>query len=277
MKKLLFIFLISVVTSFACNTSYIRLEVPQDIINDDWEGLDSYQDSSVYKMCSSYIHSWWFLGFDDIDALPSVLDSNIFLLNPRYGDNFFVFFAFSQNKHTILDVIKDEFIHYQQCGLIGYSTKKLDSMFVQMDETLGTLKDGSYVWYEHPCNADYRSRNEQEGIHFAQSFCSDTSAYCPCYHNPPTGEEDSYRVIDSVYKARCKSDGIRNTNLTEVRNDFVFDGEYIQMPDQFKDRIYYLMDLQGRVLEQGILGSQLKRSKQPIILQIIGSKPIFVK
>lgn len=41
--------------SFACNTSYVRLEFPKDIINKDWEGLDSYQDSSMSKMCSSYI------------------------------------------------------------------------------------------------------------------------------------------------------------------------------------------------------------------------------
>lgn len=277
MKKLFFVFLVGVVTSFACNTSYVRLEFPKDIINKDWEGLDSYQDSSMSKMCSSYIPAWWFLSFDGIDAIPSVLDSNIYIVNPWDADNIFLFFAFSQSEHTILDVIKDVFYHYQECGYIAYSKEKLDSIYVQMDETLGTLKDGSFVWYEHPCSADYRTRNDRVGIFFAQSFCSDSSAYCPCYRDPPAGDEDSRVVIDSVYEVRCKSDGIRNISLAGNRNDIVVDGEYIRTSGQYKNRTYYLMDLQGRVLEQGRLGQQLKRPKQPVVLQIIGAKPIFVK
>ncbi|WP_407457565.1 hypothetical protein [Fibrobacter sp.] len=276
-KKWIIAILLGMGISIACNTSYVRLEFPEDIINGEWEGLDSYQDSSMSKMCSSYIPSWWFLGFEGVDALPSVLDSNIFIVNSWDADNIFLFFAFSQSEHTIVDVIKDEFYHYQECGYIAYSKEKLDSMFVQMDETLGTLKDGSFVWYEYPCSADYRTRNELVGIHFAQSFCSDASAYCPCYRNPSTGDEDSRRVIDSVYNARCKSDGMRNVSLTGAGNKIVVDAEYIQTPNQFKNHTYYLMDVQGRVLEQGRLGSRLKRPKQPVVLQIVGAKPIFVK
>jgi hypothetical protein len=237
----------------------------------DWPECEG--DSAVCAQCSAYMHHWYDL---DADALPSVMDSNIYIFWP-WEDGVYEFFAFSQNEHTILEIIKDEFIHYQQCGLISYSREKLDSMFVQMDETLGTLKDGSFVWYEHPCSADYRTRKDRVGIFFAQSFCSDSSAYCPCYRNPPTGDEDSRDVIDSVYEVRCKSDGIRNISLAGNRNDIVVDGEYIRTSDQYKNRTYYLMDLQGRVLEQGRLGQQLKRPKQPVVLQIIGAKPIFVK
>lgn len=277
MKKWVIAFLLGIGVPFACNLSYVRLEFPKDILNGDWDGLDSFQDSSMYKMCSSYIRSWWLLGFEGVDALPSVLDSNIFIANSWEGDNFFSFYAFSQSEQTMLDVIKDELYHYQECEYITYSKRKLDSIFVQMEETLGALEEDFDIWYEYPCRYSYTAKDELVGTHFAQSYCSDTLAFCPCYYGAPVGHTDIPRVIDSVYKARCGIDGINTVKLIDEGNKVVVSNDIIQIPYQYKDHTYSLTDLQGRILEQGFLGSQLPRSKRPIILKINGLKATYIK
>lgn len=270
MKKMLILLFFSIMVSFACNTSYIRMELPVEMWV-DWPECEG--DSAVCAQCSAYMHHWYDL---DADALPSVMDSNIYIFWP-WENGVYEFFAFSQNEHTILEIIKDEFIHYQQCGLISYSREKLDSMFVQMDETLGALEEDFYIWYEYPCRYSYTAKDELVGTHFAQSYCSDTLAFCPCYYGAPVGHTDIPRVIDSVYKARCGIDGINTVKLIDEGNKVVVSNDIIQIPYQYKDRTYSLTDLQGRILEQGFLGSQLPRSKRPIILKINGLKATYIK
>lgn len=249
MKKWTIAFLLGIGTSFACNLSYVRLEFPEDILNNDWEGLDSYQDSTISKMCASYIHSWWFLGFEGVDALPSVLDSNIFKVNPWEDNNIFLFYAFSQSEHTIVDVIKDEFYHYQKCGYIAYSTEKLDSIFLQMEKAIDNQEKD--IWYNVSCN---------------------------CYEAPPAGNYSiSSGVLDSIYKLRCESDAIKQIRPRTGNKKIFVTGKKIAIPEPYQRKAYFLIDLQGHLLEQGFLGSLLLRPKQPAILKITGLKAIYIR
>ncbi len=185
------------------------------------------------------------------------LDSNVFLHREkrRYRGvddmNTVVLFGLSVANHRVGDVFKDEFLHWQQCGMLNLTYEEADSLVTPLAKALN----------EHLANDSGYSSSYESDCFFAGDF--------------PVGSEFPDKFIkwrDEI----CKTEGsILQKNSSNEK--LIFGNGLVRVPCSLQGETYFVLDLNGRVIRKGIAGEIIRMPAYPAILKVGAQRPVLFK
>lgn len=209
------------------------------------------------------------------DVCSSILDSSVFFMEElyeegdrcRYGFDYysgdtncsiFYFYMLSDATHSLMDVIRDEFRRFQECGYFDVTKEKLDSIFSDMDSILvpELEKERHYSAYVTEC----------EGSSGCMTNCPNVG---PCFI-PTNGTS-----IDYILAKRNASISISYS--VDFASRLAVEKGYLVVPANLEFREYTLYNLGGRVLRRGYLRNHMALPHQPVILRIIDYGDVYLK
>ena len=250
MKKNLFFPLLLVSAVFA--DTYCRLHVPIEI---------HFLDSTIWH--SKYSFSGYYYT-DDNDTLAdgykclkkesekAFLDSNVFFYrghilgeHKKPGEQILYVFQVNTSTYNIGDVIKDEFMHWQECGMLSLTHEEADSLSTFLADSLNNF---------------YNELNSLE---------TDMFAYYPySYDNPD-------QIIEWTKKACQSAVPIQPRKHPDSR--ISFENHLAHIPPTLHGEKYFVFDLNGKTIQQGIAEETVRIQQTPVILKIGSQNPILPK
>ena len=174
----------------------------------------------------------------------SYLDSNVYLY--RVAPNQLYIFTSTKATHTIGEVFRDEFLHWQRCEKLSLTYEEADSLIAPLVEEM---------------ERDY---NEFCGLECDPIY--DTSKF---YYSWGIMLSLYPKTIMTWIEESCETVPIRG--LAENKADgLLFVGRNVLVPEELQGEKYIIFDMNGKVLESGFAGARIKLPAHPIILKIKG-------
>ncbi len=152
--------------------------------------------------------------------------------------------------HGIGDAFKDEFLHWQQCGMLNMTYEEADSLIEPMAQALNNYLTDP-VW-------------TTEGFFETLGLWASDAAY-------PYPNE----VLDWAQKA-CKKVPIAQQRLV-AQADIIFENGLAHIPERLMGQKYFIFDMNGRVIQAGIAKETIRMPLYPVILKIENEKPFLSK
>ena len=175
----------------------------------------------------------------------SFLDSNVYLY--RGAPNQLYIFTSTKAIHTIGEVFRDEFLHWQQCELLSLTYEEADSLIAPLIEEMD------------------REDNEHCGLECDSVY--DTSKF---YYERGLWAPFTYpKTILTWIEESCETVPIRGIVENKV-GGLLFIGRDVVVPKELQGEKYIIFDMNGKVLESGLAGVRIKRHAYPVILKIKG-------
>ena len=181
------------------------------------------------------------------------LDTNVFIHRDkdyRRGVNYIDLFDLNTATHSVGDVFRDEFLHWQQCGMLNLTYEEADSLVTPLAEALNRdLADESGIIYEYETDLFY-------AIHY------------------PAG---SYPT--ELVKMRDKTCGTNVPVLSRSISDekIIVENGLVRIPNSLQGKKYFVFDLNGKLIQNGIVGKTLQIQYAPSILKIEDQKSMLLK
>ena len=174
------------------------------------------------------------------------LDSNVYLYWV-YPNQLYIFTS-TNATHTIGEVFRDEFLHWQQCGMLSLTYEEADSLITPLVEEM-----------------------EREGSELCNRKCDSVYDISKFYYERGLWAPFTYpKTIMTWIEESCETEPIRG--LAENRADgLLFVGRNVIVPKELQGEKYLIFDMNGKVLESGLAGARIKLPAHPIILKIKGS------
>lgn len=250
MKKImLFVFLLMINTMAAT----CELTWPIDIFFKDstiWRDKYAFASGSVYVTEDGY-------NCEKKEFEKAFLDSNIYL--SRYssvkGLPGWKRINITQNEkseHKIGDVFRDEFLHWQKCGMLKMSYEEADSLIAPLVSVLNH-------WDE----------NEPYG-RFSMSQVEASNVGVPYCHP------------DEIVKwanEDCKAEAPPQSNKSIAINNakLVVENSVVHVPQTLQGKKYFIFDMNGRILQKGFAEKMIRIEHNPSILKLGSDTPLFLK
>ncbi len=232
------------------------------------------------------------------------LDSSMFLFrDKREGVSVLsIYNAFDmissedETHHSVGEIFKDEFLHWQQCGILSLSYEKADSLAKLLEASINDFvknRDSEIVndffivtesphstpkqigeWIEEFCetkNLEHSSElvNLCDNLEAAPAWlieaCSSTST--PNSSNASSvssGKEQD--VQESLFSTQKHLNG-----RIFIRN------HEVHISKSLLGKAYAVFDINGKVIQKGIAGEVIRMPISPSILKIGAQKPILCK
>ena len=159
------------------------------------------------------------------------LDTTIWYM----GDRTYFFpsvFTSTKATHTIGEVFRDEFLHWQQCEKLSLTYEEADSLIAPLVEEME------------------RDHNEFCGLECDPIY--DTSKF---YYSWGITLSPYPKTIMTWIEESCETE---------------FVGRDVVVPKDLQGEKYIIFDMNGKVLESGLAGVRIKRHAYPVILKIKG-------
>lgn len=259
----------------------IHIVFPQNISN-----LDIVSDEEGLLECASYRGTNFdsksarsfsdYFGFCVEDVCSSVLDSSIFFYESNYCWGFdgyfrsmgmevaenecliYDFFVFSDAKHSVMDVIRDEFTHFQKCHYFNISEEKLDSILFDMEQIL----------------APALKQNRHKPAYLTNCE-NNTGCMMNCQKTGNCLDVISETSIEQILASR------NSTDVFPYRMDFTarlrVENGFLVAPAELEGRTFSIFGLDGRVLRRGELRNNMPLPHQPAVLRVEGFGSIYLK
>lgn len=252
MKRIILFCLIAVAFSFA---EYCRIEDEAKIefLDDSiwYMGDRNYFFPSVvplelvYTLEDGYACHKYYETSNREHTERSFLDSNVYI----YRSNFDELYIFTSTKatHTIGEVFRDEFLHWQQCEKLSLTYEEADSLIAPLVEEMDREDD---ELCDRKCDSIY-----------------DISKFY--YERGPWTPFTYPKTILTWIEESCETEPIRG--LAENRaGGLLFVGRDVVVPKDLQGEKYIIFDMNGKVLESGLAGARIKLPAHPSILMLGG-------
>ena len=209
------------------------------------------------------------------DVCSSILDTSVFFMEElyeegdrcRYGFDYysgdvtcsiFYFYMFSDATHSLMDVIRDEFSRFQECGYFDITKPKLDSIFSDMDSVLvpELEKERHYSAYVTKC----------ENASGCMTNCPNVGL---CFIRT---DETS---IDYILAKRNASISI--PYHVDFTARITVENGRLLVPEGLESRAYMLYGLNGRALRGGLLHNNMALPREPAILRVKDYGDVYLK
>ena len=173
------------------------------------------------------------------------LDSNVYL----YRDSPKQLYIFTSTKatHTIGEVFRDEFLHWQQCGMLSLTYEEADSLIAPLVEEM--------------------EREDSELCDLKCDSIYDTSKFY--YARGPWAPFTYPKTIMTWIEESCGTVPIRGIVENKV-GGLLFIGRNVIVPKELQGEKYIIFDMNGKVLESGLAGARIKLPAHPSILMLGG-------
>lgn len=221
-----------------------------------WAGKYSFS-SGCYVVIADTLSEWLEDGYRcnkrELQGEKAFLDTNVFIHRDkdyRRGVNYIDLFDLNTATHSVGDVFRDEFLHWQQCGMLNLTYEEADSLVTPLAEALNRdLADESGIIYEYETDLFY-------AIHY------------------PAG---SYPT--ELVKMRDKTCGTNVPVLSRSISDekIIVENGLVRIPNSLQGKKYFVFDLNGKLIQNGITGKILRIQSSPAILKIENHKSALVK
>jgi len=292
MKKLIVILILltSMVANARSDSLYISdVDVYMSVYIEDYNytdllGISEYKQDTLSPLCKKYFgyrqqKSWENFSTCVDYACESVLDSNYYVnfpdrYHPHVGDvggyNYVLTHAFFGKygaEHTPFEVIRDHLVGWSRCGFLRLTESQVDSLVNRIQQKAGEIWSnevsehaGRVLRYESFClNTIFKNDSTADCLYL------DRYDYVPNYNFPlPIADEDYESAGVSVMLQR-------NSPSIQVIDD------RLVAPTSLVGSPYSLLDLNGRVLQSGLLEQNMTLPHYPVILKIEGQKEIFIR
>ena len=294
MKKCIIIILINISIIWA--EKYCKMDIPLGIYFKDseiWFNENSFKEG-CYTVVDDTLSEKLADGYKCLkkESEKAFLDSNIFLyrnvkstINSIRTNSLSIYTSYeisnniysrSLANHSIDEIFKDEFMHWQQCGMLSLTYEEADSMATSIimaikrfgDELDCTDADKFYVcdgpspteqiakWVEESCSA--------EGLNLPNSPLHN---YCD--------DEEFLNSADWLREACGKESLIHFQNTANA--SIVFEKGIAHIPEHLRGESYLIFDMNGRIIKKGNAGEMIRMPDSPAILKIGIEKPILLK
>ncbi|MCR5378994.1 MAG: hypothetical protein K6E57_08585 [Fibrobacter sp.] len=191
---------------------------------------------------------------EGIKSEKAFLDSNVFLyrglppgVHPQPGENILYIYSVSVATHSLGDVFRDEFLHWQQCGMLSLTYEEADSLVSSLVEVMNEkfANERCYCYKSDKINAsDYPGDSPDQIVTWSNEVCATV----------PIAQ--SYNV---------------------VRMDIVFENGLARIPERLIGQKYFVFDLNGKVLQQGLAEETIRMPNTLAILKIGNENPVLLK
>lgn len=230
----------------------VRFPVTRVTFNDStlwWRDLNSFwgagpllvNDELTYTLEDGY-------NCEKGEYEKAFLDSNVYLNRLRHFTGYsshgvrIVDIAYNTlSSHNIGDVFKDEFLHWQQCGMLNLTPEEADSVADVLVNMINALNDNLDCW--------------------------ETEQFLVC--DPPAGVPQQF--VKWANEA-CASTSIEFPQRTPA-NNIVYENGRAQIPEHLRGERYFIFDMNGRILQKGLATETIDLPPTPSILKI--GKEIF--
>lgn len=179
----------------------------------------------------------------------SFLDSNVYLY--RVLPNQLYIFTSSKATHTMAEVFRDEFLHWQQCGMLSLTYEEADSLIAPLVEEM--KQEGDEYCY-----------NECDSVYDTSKFDYEKGLWYP-FTYPKT-------VLGWIEES-CEEKSSLGEPFRES-GKVSFDGRVAMIPESLRGAKYAVFDMNGRVLEKGLAPERIGMPAFWAILRIDGLPPI---
>lgn len=252
MKRIILFCLIAVAFSFA---EYCRIEDEAKIefLDDSiwYMGDRNYFFPSVvpldlvYTLEDGYACHKYYETSNREHTERSFLDSNVYI----YRSNFDELYIFTSTKatHTIGEVFRDEFLHWQQCEKLSLTYEEADSLIAPLVEEMDRVDD---ELCDRKCDSIY-----------------DISKFY--YERGPWTPFTYPKTILTWIEESCETEPIRGLAGNRA-GGLLFVGRDVVVPKDLQGEKYIIFDMNGKVLESGLAGARIKLPAHPSILMLGG-------
>ena len=177
-------------------------------------------------------------------AVQSPIDSNILIYYPHSSEKGIYLFSVPMATHGLGNAFKDEFLHWQQCGMLSLTYEEADSLIEPMVQAINNyLRDGFF---------------ETLGL-----LAMDVVSPYPS------------EVSEWAQKA-CKKVPIAQQRLA-AQADIFFENGLAHIPERLMGQKYFIFDMNGRVIQTGIAKETIRMPLYPAILKVGNEKPFLSK
>lgn len=153
------------------------------------------------------------------------------------------------STYNVGDVFKDEFMHWQQCGMLKLTYEEADSIATLLTKAMDDD-------FENELCSCYES-----DIFFATEY--------------PTGGEYPASFVKWAEEA-CATVSIA-LQKKPANASIVFEKGIARIPEHLRGESYFIFDMNGRVIKKGKAGEMIRMPDSPAILKIGIEKPILLK
>ena len=194
---------------------------------------------------SEYLPDGYMCRKDFLDDEKAFLDTNVFIHRRKdYPFPYLDIFSLSTATHSIGEVFRDEFLHWQQCGMLKLTYEEADSLVTPLAKSMNDF------FQNNPYNA-YES-----DIFIATGF--------------PVGVPFPNQFV-KWEKNSCASSPIAKP-IRSVQANIVLENGFARIPKELQGEKYFIFDMNGNVIQEGIAGASIqlptRQTKVPAVLSI---------
>ena len=189
-------------------------------------------------------------------AEKAFLDTNVFIhrgkrrLRGVDNVNYIDLFSLTIATHSAGDVFRDEFLHWQQCGMLNLTYEEADSLVTPLAEALNR-----YLTDESGFMRDY------------VSDIFDASDY-------PVGSFPAEFV--KMRDKTCKTNvPVLSRSMSDEK--IIVENGLVRIPNSLQGKKYFVFDLNGKLIQKGAAGKILRIQSSPVILKIENQKSVLLK
>lgn len=184
------------------------------------------------------------------------LDTNVFIhrAKSRFRGvddvNYIDLFSLTTAKHSIGEVFRDEFLHWQQCGMLNLTYEEADSLITPLAKDL--------------------DRNLSDDSGFGHAYDSG-KFYATDY---PVGQFPRQFVLwrDKTCKTNVP---VLSRSISDEK--IIVENGLVRIPNSLQGKKYFVFDLNGKLIQKGTAGKILRIQSSPVILKIENHKSALVK
>lgn len=255
MKKVLTFLLLVSSLAFAEDDCRLNLDLQVEFIDSTiWSNNYSYPYGEfviIADTMSEILPDGYKCFKGRIEGEKAFIDSNIFLYYQSPHEKLLYIFATSTATHGLGDAFKEEFLHWQQCGMLNMTYEEADSLIEPMVRALNKPFN-SEIW---------------TNLQFHTSWAIASDLPVP-YTYPQLVRDWAKKACAKAPIAQVKKNGAAG---------IVLENGLAHIPERLIGQKYFIFDMNGRVFQAGIAKETIRMPLYPVILKVGNEKPFLSK
>jgi len=253
MRKFIFTILLTAIYVMAdeCDDSWRDLTLPIVITFTDsslWYKRYSFSDGAAYVTEDGY-------NCRKQKYEKAFLDTNTYMYREKRSDMpqwTFKLYVLQrkQSSYGIGDVFKDEFLHWQDCGMLNLTHEQADSIITPLAYAMNNWFEGKWL---------------NEGYETDLFYVWEVGGG---YTRP--------KEISAWAKQACLSELTALSPEKPQRASITFEKGTVHVPEDQQGNTYFLFDVNGKVIKNGIADKTINLPNKPTILKIGNTKPVLL-
>lgn len=204
-----------------------------------WRDKYAFASGSVYVTEDGY-------NCEKKEFEKAFLDSNIFLYRNPLKKTLFIY-SNDIDTYNEGDVFRDEFLHWQKCGMLKMSYEEADSLVSLYVDAMNNRE-----WESHP-----------------GPFFLGISWVPYCY------PDEIVKWADEACEAEAPPQSNKSIAVNNAK--LVVENSVVHVPQILQGEKYFIFDMNGRILQKGFAEKMIRIEHSPSILKLGDEIPLFLK